>query len=190
MKAVKDKNAKTVVINEGRFIRFVRKGEWEYVERNNCSGIVIIVALTDEKKVLFTEQYRPPVDKNVIEFPAGLVNDQDFKSTESLEDAACRELFEETGYKAEKIVKLLQGPVSGGSSADLVTMVQALNIKKCGQGGGDHTEEIKVHEVSLEMADSWLKRQEKSGCLIEPKIYVGLYFLGRHNLRNSFSKDV
>jgi len=181
MKAKVNKRARKVTIGEGNFIRFVRKGEWEYAERNNCSGIVIIIAMTDKDNVLFVEQYRPPVGKKVIEFPAGLMNDFQVKKRESLSASAKRELFEETGYKAKKIVTLLKGPVSSGASSDIVTIVRAFDLQKAGKGGGDHLESIIVHEVALKKVDAWLKKMERKGLLIEPKIYTGLYFLKNYN---------
>lgn len=165
------------ILHEGRFLRLVLEGEWEYVQRHNCSGIVIIVSKTDDDKVIFVEQFRPPVNKSVIEFPAGLINDRGTSKNESLQAAARRELFEETGYRAQRIKILLHGPVSGGSSSDLITMVRAFGLKKVGAGGGDSTEKIKVHEVALAEAIPWLRRREKAGRLIEPKVYAGLYFL-------------
>ena len=83
MRARVKKGAKKKVIHEGEFLRFVRSGEWEYFERNNCSAIVIIVAMTKQKRVLFVKQFRPPVGKKVIELPAGLVNDRGLKKKES-----------------------------------------------------------------------------------------------------------
>ena len=71
----KDRDKKKVIIAEGKFVRFVKCGHWEYFERNNCGGMVIILAMTKKQEVLFVEQYRPPVDNVVIEFPAGLVKD-------------------------------------------------------------------------------------------------------------------
>lgn len=46
-------------------------------------------------------QFRPPIGKTIWQFPAGLVETGD-----SLAGAARRELSEETGYKAAKLVKL------------------------------------------------------------------------------------
>ena len=145
MKAGSEKNAKKETLYEGEFIRFVKKGPWEYVERNNCSGIVIILAMTKEQRVIFVEQYRVPVDKKVIEFPAGLVDDDQLESDESLVTAAKRELLEETGYEAQEMELLLEGPVSSGSTSDMVSIFKALNIQKVGEGGGDEYESIIIH---------------------------------------------
>lgn len=174
---------KVIVLKEGRFLRFIRHEEYEYVERNNCSGIVIIVPVTDEGNVIFVEQYRLPVNKKLIEFPAGLVNDICGVEKETLAKAAKRELLEETGYRASRMTKLLEGPVSGGFTSDIVTMFLARGLKKTGAGGGDETEMITVHEVPFKNAEPWLSAMEKKGFLIEPKVYAGLYFL-----RKEFAK--
>ena len=60
------------------------------------------------------EQYRPPVDKYVIELPAGLAGDQKENRGEALESAARRELLEETGYQAAKMEQLVWGASSAG----------------------------------------------------------------------------
>lgn len=167
-------------MKEGRFLRLVRKGEWEYVSRHNCRGIVIIVAMTRGQKVIFVEQYRPPVGKRVIEFPAGLVSDHHTIEGESFLAAARRELLEETGYRAQKMALLLKGPVASGLSSDMVTMVRAYGLTKIAPGGGDELESITVHEVALAKVDQWLKAVRKKGALVEPKVYTGLYFLQKH----------
>ena len=138
--------------------------------------------MTEDQKVIFVEQYRPTVDKKIIEFPAGLVNDHRDAKTESLKKAAKRELLEESGYQAKDIDLLLEGPVSSGSSGDLVTMVRARGLKKIAKGGGvDESESIIVHEIDLNDVDAWLKTMESQGYLVEPKIYTGLYFLKNYN---------
>ena len=175
------KQKKAIILKEGKFIRLLTKWGWEYVERNNCSGIVIILAVTDDQRVVLTEQYRIPVNRKVIEFPAGLVNDLNHKYIESLKTAAQRELLEETGYRAKKMTKVVDGPVSGGFTSDLVTLFKAEGIRKIHKGGGDHTELITVYEVPLEKVDDWLVQKRKEGCLVDPKIYAGLYFLKKYN---------
>jgi len=169
------------VIHEGEFLRFIKHGFWEYVERSNCSAIVIIVPTTNDKHVILVDQYRVPVGKRVIEFPAGLVNDHGAKKKESLNTAAKRELLEETGYKATRLVKILEGPVSSGSCSDIVTVLHAHNVKKVTSGGGDHLESIVVHKVAMKEIDQWLDKMRRKGYLIEPKIYTGLYYLKSYN---------
>ncbi len=183
MKLKRTRKSRSIVLAEGNFLRMVREGKWEYIERNNCRGIVIIVAMTDDKKVILVEQYRQPVHKWVIEFPAGLISDEPQYRDESMISAAKRELLEETGYSAQRIVKLLTGPVSSGSSADLVTMVRAYDLKKISCGGGDHTERIRVHAVPLATMERWLKQMSVQGRLIEPKVYTGLFFLTKTSRR-------
>jgi len=59
------------------------------------SDYVAVIAVTDKKEILVVKQYRPSVEKYTLEFPSGHVDDG-----ERPEEAARRELHEETGYKA------------------------------------------------------------------------------------------
>jgi ADP-ribose pyrophosphatase len=113
----------------------------------------------------------------VIEWPAGLVNDKASQDAESMESAARRELLEETGYEADQLSYLASGPVSSGLSSEIITFYQALGVVKTGPGGGDASESIVVHEVPLKEADIWLYERERKGYLVDPKVFVGLYFL-------------
>lgn len=166
-----------MILYKGKYLNLLREENWEYVQRNNCSGIVVIVALTKESKVVFVEQFRRPIQAKVIEWPAGLVNDQTLHDPETMQAAARRELFEETGYFAEHPELLVEGPVSSGLSSEIITFYQALDVEKKGPGGGDETESIIVHEVLLKEADLWLYEKERQGYLVDPKVYIGLYFL-------------
>jgi ADP-ribose pyrophosphatase len=170
-------NDKPVVIKEGKFMRLIRQGGWEYVQRSNCTGIVVIVAMTDDRRMILLKQFRPPVNRYCIELVAGLVNDQGKVRKESMATAAKRELLEESGYKAKKMTQILVGPVSPGSSADCMTLFLAEGLVKSGQGGGDHTEDIEVFEIPMVRVESWLREMERRGCLVDPKVYTGLYFL-------------
>ncbi len=165
------------ILCQGKYLQLIREDNWEYVKRVNCSGIVVIVPMTKDKKVVFVEQFRRPLQAQVIEWPAGLVGDHASHASENIETAAQRELLEETGYEAKKLTWITEGPVSSGLSSEIITFYAALDLVKKGQGGGDSTEAIKVHEVPLAEAEIWLETMAKNGRLVDPKVYVGLYFL-------------
>lgn len=162
---------------QGKYRRFVLQGGWEFTERVHHGGVVVILPVTKQGKVILIDQYRIPVGKRVIEFPAGLTNDIEEYQNESMEEAAKRELMEETGYSAKKLVALMSGPASSGSSSDILTIYLAEGLKKVGEGGGDSTETITVYEVDLPEVEDWLQEKQEQGFFVDPKVYAGLYFL-------------
>ena len=70
----------------------------EIVEHDDC---VAIVALDDADNILLVKQYRKPVEKELLEIPAGGID-----PGESHEDAVRREMREETGFLPRKLEKL------------------------------------------------------------------------------------
>ena len=174
-----EKENQLKVLKEGKHIRLVESNGWEFAERLNISGIVSIVAMTNDCEIVLVEQFRPPVNKRVIELPAGLAGDMPHYNQEDLISAAKRELLEETGYLAEKMSYLTEGPPSGGIVSEIVTYFKAINLSKVGSGGGDISEDIRVHEIALESVDSWLNTKLHQGLLIDPKVYLGLYFANK-----------
>jgi ADP-ribose pyrophosphatase len=164
------------ILAAGRFVRLVSDGGWEYAERVGSTGVVTIVAVTDEGRLLLAEQYRRPVGRRVIELPAGLAGDIDGAESEEFAAAARRELLEETGYRAERMTWLTEGPSSAGLSSEVITFFLATGLEKTGPGGGDGSEQIEVHEVPLDSAAEWLAARAKDGTYVDPKVYAGLYF--------------
>ena len=67
----------------------------------SADAVVIIPLLRkgnkDKVETLLVQQYRPPIGRTAVEFPAGLID-----KGETPEDAALRELREETGFVGEK----------------------------------------------------------------------------------------
>jgi len=163
----------------GKYLSLIKEGHWEYAERVNATGAAIIVAVTDDQKLLLVEQYRIPVHTRTIELPAGIIGDEAGCSNESHAEAARRELREETGYDAGHIEFLTTGPASGGLTSEVVTLFRASQLRRVGAGGGIAHEKITVHEVPLSEVAAWLGAKAQTGILIEPKIYAGLYFLFR-----------
>lgn len=175
MAAIEDQELE--VLYTGKFIRMVRRGRWEFAERLNICGIVGIVAVTPEGNLLLVEQFRPAVNANVIELPAGLAGDTAGTAGENLGDAARRELEEETGYTAERMTFLTEGPPSSGMSDEVIALYRADGLRKIGDGGGDHTEDITVHAVPLADVPAWLEAQRRRGIMLDLRIYTALYFL-------------
>lgn len=165
---------------EGKFLKLVRRGSWEFVTRKGASGVVVIAALTAEGKVLLVEQFRPPLSRRVIELPAGLAGDVEGAADEPLAEAAQRELIEETGYRAAELVHVFTGPSSAGLTDEMVAQFVATGLERVAEGGGVEGEDIVVHEVPLEEIDEWLDARTREGCVVDLKIYTGLYFLRRH----------
>ncbi|HUE36683.1 MAG TPA: NUDIX hydrolase [Candidatus Acidoferrum sp.] len=163
----------------GKYLSLIKEGHWEYAERVNATGAAIIVAVTDDQKLLLVEQYRIPVHTRTIELPAGIIGDEAGCSNESHAEAARRELREETGYDAGHIEFLTTGPASGGLTSEVVTLFRASQLRRVGAGGGIAHEKITVHEVPLSEVAAWLGAKAQTGILIEPKVYAGLYFLFR-----------
>ena len=164
------------ILAETPFLRLVDHDGWAFVERTNARAVVVIVPLTPERRLLFVEQHRVPVGRNVIEFPAGLVGDEPGHEHEDLIAAARRELLEETGYQAATLRLVSTSATSPGMTSELVRFILASDLTKVGTGGGTPSEDIRVHEVALREARAWLTERERQGTLLAAKVFAGLYF--------------
>ena len=111
----------------GRYLGMRERDNWEYATRTNASAVAVLVPVTDNDELVLVEQYRVPVESNVIELPAGLVGDLDDEE-ESTMTAAHRELEEETGYQAGKLSLLLVCPSSAGMSDETISIYLAENL--------------------------------------------------------------
>ena len=167
-----------VVMCEGKYLRLVKRGHWEYAERTNAGSAVIVIAVTPERKLLFVEQFRIPMGAPTIEMPAGLVGDLD--AADTMEEAARRELLEETGWRADEVKVLMVGPTSSGMSNEMIAFVRARGLTRVNAGGGDATEDITVHEVPVDEAPRWLAGKMAAGYSMDLKLWAGLWLLD-HN---------
>ena len=141
--------------------------DWEFVRRTNCSRAVVIMGLTDEREVPLVHQPRPPVDAWVWELPAGLCDVPD----ESLEDTARRELREETGYEAERIIPVMSCPAACASASLILDFVLATGLRRVGPPDGDEEHEISVELVPWEELSGFLYARMREGELVDMRIW-------------------
>ncbi len=149
---------------------------WEALERGGVGGIVVMIAVTPSGQVILERQFRPPMGRDVIELPAGLV-----EPDESMEDAAKRELIEETGWSAGRLDFLAEGPISTGASTETLRAYLCTGLEHVGKNGGDDNEIIEVIEVPLREAQEFLRDAQRKGTLVDLKVF-GLVELARRAL--------
>jgi ADP-ribose pyrophosphatase len=157
---------------EGRFIKMVKQGRWEYASRCRGIGAAVIVAITDADEVILVEQYRVPIGRTCLELPAGLIGDVD--EGEPLIEGAARELEEETGYRPGSIEPLGVFHSSPGMVSEGFTLVRARDLVKVGDGGGDEHEDITVHLVPRGEVAAFVARKRNEGLAMDVKLLLVL----------------
>ena len=165
----------TRILHSGRYLELVERDGWEFATRVD-PGVVVVIAWTDDDRLLLVEQWREPVGSMAIELPAGLVGDLDGQEDESVFTAAHRELLEETGYRAGRFREGMTCPTSAGMTNEMATFLFAEDIERVDAGGGDDSEDITVHAVAADEIDRWLFEQHGAGKVIDPKIYAALHW--------------
>ncbi|MFW6367109.1 MAG: NUDIX domain-containing protein [bacterium] len=144
---------------------------WESAERCNDRGTVVILArLQPGNELLLVRQYRPPVEAWTIEFPAGLVDDE-----ESPEQTARRELREETGYCADRVRLLppaLSSPGLTNEAAQFALVYVFLDRaqNKAPRQQLEGSEDIEVFRVCESELDSFLADQRALGVRIDMRV--------------------
>ncbi|WP_082631323.1 NUDIX hydrolase [Gracilibacillus massiliensis] len=105
---------------------------------------VCILAITEEQKIITLKQYRHPLQSTEIEFPAGMIDENEEPIV-----AAERELLEETGYHTEHWQSLDYFYPSPGSTTEKIHLFLAENVKKVSHQQLDELENIEVEEVEI-----------------------------------------
>lgn len=175
------------ILYKGKYLCIIKEGNWEYIERTTGKHVVYIIPVNKNKfgenEFIFIEEYRIPLKRIVVGFPAGLVGDLDYLSKEKIVTAAYRELEEETGYTAGRMRYLVSGPSSSGLSDEIIHTYLADKLIKTGNGGGVDGENIEVHKVPFHKAEDWLAERDKMDeYVIDIKVYIGLYFANQITL--------
>ena len=164
------------VVWEGKYIKVRQRGTWEWVSRTRGVSAAVILAI-DEGNVILVEQFRVPLGRKCLELPAGLIGDE--QEGEDVHEAAIRELEEETGYRAERMIDLGRFHASPGMSSEGFSLLRAEGLTKVGEGGGVGAEDIIVHRVPLEEVPAFVEQKRAEGLAMDVKM---LLLLGRRFL--------
>jgi 8-oxo-dGTP pyrophosphatase MutT (NUDIX family) len=151
------------------FSEYLFRDKWFNVRREKCetpTGKIVepyyvyeftpwvgALALTAEGRVVLIKQYRHALGEICIEIPGGCVDETD----ESIEAAAHRELFEETGYQFDSIEFLGSVSPNPSTNTNLFHMFLARGGKKVANQQLDPNEEIEVMDVSIDELKSLIR---------------------------------
>ncbi len=152
---------------EGKYLRMVKRGDWEYVERVGGMTAVVIVADHDGK-IILVEQDRPPLGRRCLELPAGLVGDE---GNFSVEETALKELEEETGFTASHVERIGDFYSSPGMVAESFTLVRACGVAP---GGTKSEEAIEVHLVAPSDMAAFVAAKRGAGVAMDTKLLLAL----------------
>ena len=157
-------------IYEGRAVRLRvdtvklscgRQTTREVVEHDDC---VAIVAVDDKDNVLLVKQFRKPVEKELLEIPAGGID-----PGETPEDSVRREMREETGFLPQKVVKLGGFYSSPGFSTEYLHLYRATDLVHSPLQAED-TENISLVRQPLKEIPQLIA----SGAIVDAKSIAGL----------------
>jgi ADP-ribose pyrophosphatase len=108
-------------------------------------GAVAIVAITQDNELVLIRQFRQAAGEVLLEVPAGVID-----RGEKGEEAARRELEEETGYHAKKIRRVWEGYASPGYSTEMIHYFLAREMTLL-KAQTEADENIEVDLVDLEL---------------------------------------
>lgn len=107
------------------------------------SGGAVVLPLLPNKNVVMIRQFRKPLERDVLEIPAGKI-----EQGESPEETAFRELQEETGYMANNMTLLTKMYPSVGYSEELLYIYLATDLEP-GETDFDENEDIDTYSYHI-----------------------------------------
>lgn len=162
MKKFEEKTIQTTNIFNGKVVNLqvdevtLPNGKTSKREIIKHPGAVAIIALTAENKIVFVEQYRKPLEKSLVEIPAGKLEEG-----EKPEVTALRELEEETGYTTDKLELVTSFYSSPGFADELLYIYFTDNLKPLEEAKSlDEDEFVELMELTLEEAEALMAEQK------------------------------
>jgi len=138
-----------------------RETEREIVEHRDC---VAIVAMDTDDNVLLVKQFRKPVEKELLEIPAGSIDPGEDPVT-----TVRREMQEETGYLPQKVERLGGFYSAAGYCSEYLHLYLATDLTPS-QLYAEDTESIKLVRVPISQIPGLIA----SGSICDAKSIAGL----------------
>jgi ADP-ribose pyrophosphatase len=132
-------------------------------------GFASVVPFTQDGKVVLVRQWRQPLDAFTLELPSGGVD-----PGEDPRQAAERELFEETGFRAVGLEHLISVHTSTGRTDEVCHLFRCRAVRDPGGPRPEPTEFIEVVELPLGEA----LRRVSSGAITDAATVLGLLYSG------------
>ena len=130
-------------------------------------GACAIIPFISENEIILVEQFRKPLERTLLEIPAGKLN-----KNESPITCAHRELEEETGYKAKDMIYLGKIATAPGFCDEIIHLFKATNLYD-GTKSCDEDEFTDIKRFTLDE----MKLMIKKGEIIDTKTISILSYL-------------
>lgn len=118
--------------------------KWDYIDHKR--GGACIVPVLPDGRILMIHQYRPAIDRETLELPAGARDSIQEDTTVT----AARELEEETGYRSDKITLLLKLKSAVAYCSEFTDVYLAEDLIPIGGQHLDEAEEIRIEAFDLD----------------------------------------
>ena len=118
--------------------------KWDYIDHKR--GGACIVPVLPDGRILMIHQYRPAIDRETLELPAGARD----SIQEDTAVTAARELEEETGYRSDKITPLLKLKSAVAYCSEFTDVYLAEDLIPIGGQHLDEAEEIRIEAFDLD----------------------------------------
>jgi len=130
-------------------------------------GAVAVVAVTEHNTVVLVHQYRPAIDRWLLEIPAGTCD----VDGEPSEVTARRELAEEVGYACERLDRLTRTVITPGFCDEYADIFLARGLSSVpSDRHGTEEQFMSVVEVPLDRFDSMVD----DGSIIDASTILGV----------------
>ncbi|MBD1576643.1 NUDIX hydrolase [Vibrio sp. S11_S32] len=114
-------------------------------------GAAVILPITENGEIILLKQFRPSLNKWILELPAGTIENNEDPLT-----CAKRELTEESGYRAQEIHPLGQCTPMAGFCDEIQYLFVATRLSAPAQQQLDNDEIIDVTQASLKQVEQWI----------------------------------